>query len=41
MADMHLTYREVGGNAHAAARHYAEKFPNQQKPNYEIFSQTD
>jgi hypothetical protein len=30
MADMHLTYDNVGGvfGAGAAARHYAEKLPN-------------
>jgi hypothetical protein len=30
MADMHLTYSEIGRNACAAARCYAEKFSNQQ-----------
>jgi hypothetical protein len=33
VADMHLTYGEAGGNAHAAARRYAEKFPNRRQPN--------
>jgi hypothetical protein len=37
VADMHLTYDDVGGSAGSAARHYAEMFPNRWRPNYKMF----
>lgn len=41
MAHMHLTYGEAVGNSHAAARRYAEKFPNRRQRNHKIFFRTD
>ncbi|KAL0115610.1 hypothetical protein PUN28_010846 [Cardiocondyla obscurior] len=33
LAEMHLLYGEVRGNASEAARLYAERYPNRKKPN--------
>lgn len=39
-ADMHLIYGEVHCNARAAARLYAERYPNRRHPGHEVFSRT-
>lgn len=39
--DMHFVYGECGGNARAAARRYAERFPGRRQPYRETFSAVD
>lgn len=38
MADMHIVYGEVHCNGRAAARLYAERYPNRRAPNYRMFA---
>ncbi|CAH2085906.1 unnamed protein product [Euphydryas editha] len=38
--DMHLIYGEARCNARAAARLYAERYPNRRHPSHEVFSRT-
>ena len=40
LADIHYMYGFCDGNARAAAREYALRFPNRRPPNRETFSNT-